>query len=70
MDNTLEKLDVVACFDGAVPPKLVADDTGMLFLKKMQLQTPGGELEVIDWQATLSGVPDDACVEYLVHLRP
>ncbi len=70
VDNTLEKLDVVACFDGAVPPKLVADDTGMLFLKKMQLQTPGGELEVIDWQATLSGVPDDACVEYLVHLRP
>ena len=71
VDPGLERLNVSACFDGRAPPGLVADDTAVLHLETMQLRTPGaGKLKVNGWEAALSGLPDDACVDYVVQLRP
>jgi hypothetical protein len=70
VDRSLERFDVTVCFDGPAPRSLVADDTAMLHLEKMQLQSPGvGQLEVNDWQAVLTDLPEDACIEYVVQLR-
>jgi hypothetical protein len=69
VDNSLERLEVTACFDGPAPPMLSAEDTALLHIENMQLRGTG-ELTVRGWEATLSGVPDDACVEYVVQLRP
>ena len=71
VDKSLERLNVSACFDGTAPRALVADDSAMLYLESMQLRDPAaGKLEVSDWQAILTDLPDDACVEYVVQLRP
>ncbi|HUU74087.1 MAG TPA: hypothetical protein VMW70_15780 [Burkholderiales bacterium] len=69
VDDSLERLDVAACFDGPAPPMLAADDTAVLHLGKMQLRS-AGKLTISGWEAALSEVPDDACVEYVVQLRP
>ena len=65
----LERLEVLACFDGRAPRTLVADDTAVLHFEKMHLRT-AGDLRVSGWEVKLSEVPDDACVEYVVKLRP
>lgn len=71
VDSTLENLSVSACFDGTAPSKLVADDTASLYLDKMQLRDPGrGSLTVSGWEAALSDLPDNSCVDYEVQLRP
>ena len=71
VDSTLERMNVLACFQGAAPRSLVADDTAVLHLEKIQLRTPGaGKMKLTDSTAELSGLPDDACVEYVVQLRP
>jgi hypothetical protein len=71
VDSTLERFNISACFDGAAPDALVADDTASLYLEKMQLRDPAsGTLELDDWHATLVNLPDDACIDYVVQLRP
>ena len=70
VDSTLERLEVSACFDGPAPPSLVADHTGMLYLESMRLVSPQGTLRIDGWMATLTGVPDNACIEYAVKLKP
>jgi hypothetical protein len=71
VDSTLERLSVSACFDGSAPQQLVADDTASLYLDKMQLRNPGqGSLTVSGWEAELSDLPENACVDYEVQLRP
>jgi hypothetical protein len=71
VDETLERLSISACFDGAAPDRLIAHDTAMLHLERMRLRSPGtGALTVKDWEASLSGVADDACVDYIVQLKP
>ena len=71
VDSTLERLSVSACFDGGAPQRLVADDTASLYLDKMQLRKPGqGSLTVSGWEAVLSDLPENACVDYEVKLRP
>ena len=71
VDPTLERLTVSACFDGGVPQRLIADDTASLYLDKMQLRDRAeGSLTVTGWEAVLSAVPDNACVDYVVQLRP
>jgi len=69
VDPGLERLEVLACFDGPAPPMLVADDTAVLHFEKMQLRS-AGKLEVSGWEVALSDVPDNACVEYVVKLKP
>ena len=71
IDPTLEHFDVSACFDGAAPAALVADDSAVLYLQQMQLRDPdAGKLEIDEWRAKLTSVPDNACVDYAVQLRP
>ena len=71
VDSTLERLNVTACFQGNAPHSLVADDTAVLHLEKMQLRTPGsGKMSVTGEKVELSGLPMDACVEYVVQLKP
>ncbi len=71
VDSTLERLAIAACFDGSAPQKLIADDTASLYLEKMQLRNAGaGSLTVKGWESFLSGVPENACVDYVVQLRP
>lgn len=70
VDETLERLNVSACFDGRAPSMLVADDTAVMFLEKMRLNSASGSLKIDNWTANLSGVPDDACIDYIVQLRP
>ncbi len=69
VDAGLERLEVLACFDGPAPRMLVADDTAVLHFEKMQLRS-SGKLKVSGWEVALSDVPDDACVEYAVKLKP
>ena len=71
VDSTLEHLKVSACFDGSAPQRLVADDTASLYLDQMRLRNPDkGSLTVSGWEAALSDVPANACVDYEVQLRP
>lgn len=71
VDPTLERLKVTACFQGRAPRSLVADDSAVLFLERMQVASPGpGKLKLSGWKAELSGLPEDACVDYFVQLRP
>ncbi len=71
VDRSLERFDVMACFDGPAPRTLVADDTAMLHLGKMQLRSPGaGQLVVNDWRVVLTDLPENACIEYVVQFRP
>ena len=71
VDASLERLTIAACFDGVAPQRLVADDTASLYLDRMQLRNPGeGSLKVTGWEATLSDVQENACVDYVVKLRP
>ena len=67
--NGLERLEIGACFDGPAPALLAADDTAVLHLESMRLRGEG-QLALKGWEATLSGVPDDACVDYVVQLNP
>lgn len=71
VDASLERLAIAACFDGTAPQTLVADDTASLYLEKMRLRNPGeGNVTVTGWEAALSNLPEDACVDYVVQLRP
>lgn len=71
IDPTLERFNVSACFDGAAPAALVADDSAMLYLQQMRLRDPtAGKLELDNWRATLTDLPNDACVDYDVQLHP
>ncbi len=71
VDSTLEYLSVSACFDGRAPQKLVAEDTASLYIDEIRLRDAGqGSLEISGWEATLSDLPDNACVDYDVKLRP
>jgi len=71
VDSTLEHLKVSACFDGSAPQRLVAEDTASLYLDQMRLRNPDkGSLTVSGWEAVLSDVPANACVDYEVQLRP
>lgn len=71
IDPTLEHFNVSACFDGAAPAALVADDSATLYLQQMQLRNPdAGKIEIDNWRAKLTDLPENACVDYIVQLRP
>jgi hypothetical protein len=65
----LDRIDVRACFEGAVPDALVPGTEGAkAFLERIQL--PGGPapLPAAD-RIALGALADDACVEYRVQLQ-
>ena len=68
--ESLDLLTVKACFDGKAPAALVAETSGArAFLEEVRvsgrlLQPHGGEV------IALVAVPDNACVDYRVKLRP
>lgn len=68
--ESLERIGVRACFDGAAPEALVpGTDGARAFLEKIRL--PGvasTRLPVAD-RIPLQGLPDNACVEYRVQLQ-
>ena len=71
VDRSLEKIAVAACFDGAAPLKLAAHEAAALYLEDMRVRNaPSARVTVQRSEALLSGVPDNACVDYSVQLKP
>lgn len=71
IDESLEHLTVMACFDGAVPQTLTADDGASRFLQAMRIDAaPKSSIVVQANEATIVGAPHDACVNYSVQLQP
>jgi hypothetical protein len=71
VDPSLERLAIDACFDGAVPQTLSADDGAARFLKQIEVAgVPAAAVRVEDREATVTGAPPDACIAYRVELRP
>ncbi|MGH8629649.1 MAG: hypothetical protein ACREU7_02640 [Burkholderiales bacterium] len=70
--SSLEKLSVSACFDGPVPASLAAgSDAASLYLERHAVRgAPQAAIAVSSREMTLVGVPDHACLDYGVRLRP
>lgn len=68
--ETLDILQVRACFDGLPPALLIAETSGARsYLESMQLD--GRSIEPDDGQqVSLAGAAANACVDYRVRLRP
>lgn len=72
LDESLERLAIEACFNGAAPAALVTgSDAAHLYLESMRAATaPAGEIAIERGRASLRGLPENACIEYVVQLRP
>lgn len=71
VDDTLTRFVVEACFDGPAPAQLVADDGAARFLQHMAVRdAASATVEVGNREATISGAPANACIDYTVQLEP
>jgi hypothetical protein len=71
VDDSLERLAVSACFDGAAPQALVTgSDAAFLYLESMQARGHPAAIPVARGAATLPALPDNTCIDYVVQLKP
>jgi hypothetical protein len=68
--DSLDRLDVRACFPGSTPEALVPGTEGAhSYLERIRLpRNPAGPLPATD-RIDLAGLPADACIEYRVQLQ-
>lgn len=71
LDDSLEKLTVAACFDGPAPAMLVAHEAAALYLVDMRVRNAApAKVTIQRHEARLTNVPENACVDYRVQLKP
>ncbi|HZP94237.1 MAG TPA: hypothetical protein VFB20_15355 [Burkholderiales bacterium] len=72
VDPSLERLAVHACFDGGAPAALAAESDGAsLYLEDMRVRdAPEAKIAIRRREALLANVPENACIDYAVALRP
>jgi hypothetical protein len=71
VDESLDRIAVDACFDGAVPGTLVADEGAARFLQHIEVRgAPAATVRVEGSEAAVVGAPPDACIVYRVQLQP
>jgi len=69
VDAGLESLEVRACFDGRVPPRLSASRLAPRSLARAPRSSGAGRVRLAGEELRLEALPENACIDYAMHTR-